>query len=106
MKKKFLLLFFCLMSSVFCVGEAGAIFLLINPGSSAAGTGEAQVAKANDAYATYYNPAGLGFLNDREVVLQHVNWLPTSITGVFSILYFIFSLVSLHCTCAIVIELL
>ena len=83
MKKKFLLLFFCLMSSVFCVGEAGAIFLLINPGSSAAGTGEAQVAKANDAYASYYNPAGLGFQYNDEVVLQHVNWLPNLADDIF-----------------------
>ena len=68
---------------MYAVGEAGAIFLLINPGSSAAGTGEAQVAKANDAYATYYNPAGLGFLDDSEVVLQHVNWLPNLADDIF-----------------------
>ena len=72
-----------LMSSVYCVGEAGAIFLLINPGSSAAGVGEAQVAKADDAYATYYNPAGLAFLNDRQIALQHVNWLPNLADDIF-----------------------
>ena len=60
------------LSRAFCVGEAGAIFLLINPGAGPAGTGEAQVAKANDAYASYYNPAGLGFLKGSEIVLQHV----------------------------------
>ena len=49
-----------LLSHVFAVGEAGAIFLLIAPGASAAGTGEAQVAKVDDSYASYYNPAGLG----------------------------------------------
>ena len=72
-----------MMSSVFCVGEAGAIFLLINPGSSAAGVGEAQVAKANDAYASYYNPAGLAFLEDRQIALQHVNWLPNLADDIF-----------------------
>ena len=65
-----------LFSTVLCVGEAGAIFLLINPGAGPAGAGEAQVAKADDAYASYYNPAGLGFLRGSEIVLQHVNWLP------------------------------
>ena len=57
-------------------GDASAVFLLISPGASAVGTGEAQVAKADDAYASYYNPAGLGFLRGSEIVLQHVNWLP------------------------------
>ena len=68
---------FCFsVSMVFCVSEAGAVFLLINPGASAQGTGEAQVARANDAYASYYNPAGLAFLEGNQVVLQHANWLP------------------------------
>ena len=83
--RKFILssIFGLLFSFVFCVGEAGAIFLLINPGSGPAGAGEAQVGKANDAYASYYNPAGLGFLQGTEVVLQHVNWLPNLVDDVF-----------------------
>ena len=72
-----------MLSHALCVGEAGAIFLLINPGAGAAGTGEAQVAKANDAYASYYNPAGLGFLKGTEFVLQHVNWLPSLADDIF-----------------------
>ena len=72
-----------MVSSLYCVGEAGAIFLLINPGSGAAGVGEAQVAKADDAYASYYNPAGLAFLEDKQVVLQHVNWLPNLADDIF-----------------------
>jgi len=56
--------------------EAGAIFLLIAPGARAGGMGEAQVAVANDAYASYWNPAGLGFLEGSELALMHVNWLP------------------------------
>lgn len=56
--------------------EAGAIFLLISPGARAGGMGEAQVAVANDAYASYWNPAGLGFLEGSELALMHVNWLP------------------------------
>lgn len=56
--------------------EAGAIFLLIPPGARAGGMGETQVAVADDAYASYWNPAGLGFLNGSQLALMHVNWLP------------------------------
>ena len=84
MKNRIKFLFIMLfISRAFTVGEAGAVFLLINPGSPAAGAGEAQVAKADDAYASYYNPAGLGFLRGKEVVLQHVNWLPNLADDIF-----------------------
>ena len=56
--------------------EAGAIFLLISPGARAGGMGEAQVAVANDAYASYWNPAGLAFQTGSELAFMHVNWLP------------------------------
>ncbi len=56
--------------------EAGAIFLLISPGARAGGMGEANVAVADDAYASYWNPAGLGFLEGSELAMMHVNWLP------------------------------
>jgi hypothetical protein len=75
MKKNFIFLVL-LLSLIFPVGEAGAIFLLIAPGASAAGTGEAQVAKVDDSYASYYNPAGLGFQNRSGFSGMHVNWLP------------------------------
>ena len=81
--KKVLVVIMFLFSYVLCVGEAGAVFLLINPGAGAAGVGEAQTGKANDAYATYYNPAGLGFLKKNEFVLQHVNWLPGLTDDIF-----------------------
>ena len=51
-----------LYSPTLAQSEAGAIFLLIAPGARAGGMGEAQTAVANDAYASYWNPAGLGFL--------------------------------------------
>ena len=78
MKRFFYSIIFTLgvISQLSAVGEAGAIFLLITPGAGPAGTGEAQVAKADDAYASYFNPAGLSFINRDEVVLQHCNWLP------------------------------
>ncbi len=53
-----------------------ALFLLIAPGARAGGMGEAQVALADDSYATFWNPAGLGFQSGYEVSGMHVNWLP------------------------------
>ena len=41
--------------------SAGATFLIINPGARAVGMGEAFCGLADDALATYYNPAGLAF---------------------------------------------
>ena len=56
MKSKYILLLCCSIVQLWAVGEAGAIFLLIAPGAGPQGAGEAQVAKADDAYASYYNP--------------------------------------------------
>jgi len=69
-------LLIALVNPLFTQSEAGAIFLLIAPGARAGGMGEAQVAVANDAYASYWNPAGLGFLEGSELAMMHVNWLP------------------------------
>ena len=71
-----LVLLYIITRSVIAQSEAGAIFLLIAPGARAGGMGEAQVAVADDAYASYWNPAGLGFLKGSEAALMHVNWLP------------------------------
>ena len=73
MKKILLLL---ILSFAYSVGEASAVFLLINPGAGPAGTGEAFVAKADDAYASFYNPAGLGFQSGTSLTGMHVSWLP------------------------------
>ena len=64
------------LASILAQSESGSIFLLIAPGARAGGMGEAQVAVANDAYASYWNPAGLGFLGGAELAMMHVNWLP------------------------------
>ncbi len=55
MKKTLLFLSFIYIAFLFPVGEAGAVFLLISPGAAAASTGEAQVAKVNDAYVSYFS---------------------------------------------------
>ena len=73
MKMKYVLIIWLAITQLWAVGEAGAIFLLIAPGAGPQGSGEAQVAKADDAYASYYNPAGLGFLQGTEAAGMHVN---------------------------------
>ncbi len=83
MKFKYILLLCCAVAQLWAVGEAGAIFLLIAPGAGPQGSGEAQVAKADDVYASYYNPAGLGFLKGKEAAGMHVQWLPNLATDLY-----------------------
>ncbi len=64
-------------------GTASAIFLLISPGARAGGMGEAQVAVANDSYASYWNPAGLAFQKGVEISGMHVNWLPGLVNDMY-----------------------
>ena len=58
------------------VSESAVLSLMISPGARAAGMGEAFVALADDATATFWNPAGLAFQYGKELHLMHVNWLP------------------------------
>ena len=51
-------------------------FLLIVPDSRASGMGEWGVALADNAWATYWNPAGLAFQKGSEIAMTHTNWLP------------------------------
>lgn len=81
MKK--LVLFFVLSTVIFfsarpalAVSESAVLSLMISPGARAAGMGEAFVALADDATATFWNPAGLAFQYGKELHLMHVNWLP------------------------------
>ncbi|MCD6205280.1 MAG: PorV/PorQ family protein [Candidatus Marinimicrobia bacterium] len=85
MKKSVIILAVLLMSITvtFAQSEAGAVWLLINPGARASGMGEVGVAIADDAYATFYNPAGLGFLTGRELSLTHTNWLPNLANDIY-----------------------
>ncbi len=56
--------------------EAGLIFLKLVPGARPAGMGEAFVAQADDATATWWNPAGMAFLSRQEMSFMYVNLLP------------------------------
>ncbi|MBI5209466.1 MAG: PorV/PorQ family protein [Elusimicrobia bacterium] len=52
-------------------GSSAAQFLKIGPGARASAMGEAMSGVADDAYAAYYNPAGLGWLVRPEVAGMH-----------------------------------
>ncbi|MDI6839524.1 MAG: PorV/PorQ family protein [bacterium] len=84
--KKYLLMLFTLLLTVKLYGgasEAGAIFLIIYPGARPNGMGAAFTAISDDALATYYNDAGLGFQNKNDIALMHANWLPGLYPGMY-----------------------
>jgi len=56
--------------------RAAVLFLLIEPGARASGMGESYVAIADDATASYYNPAALAGQADRKLNFTHQKWLP------------------------------
>ena len=56
-------------------GTTAAKFLSIGVGSKATGMGGAFTSIADDATAMYWNPAGLGFYNTKEVYFNHSNWI-------------------------------
>lgn len=53
----------------------GASFLKIGVGARALGMGSAFTAKANDASAMFWNPAGTANMREREVALYHTEWV-------------------------------
>jgi long-subunit fatty acid transport protein len=57
------------------VGTIGAQFLKIGMGARYVGMGEASVACVNDAYAMYWNPAGLTQLSKMNLSLTNVDWI-------------------------------
>lgn len=73
------ILLLVLTSSLYS-STASVVWMVITPGARSNGMGEAFVALADDATASYWNPAGMAFIVDsthtQEVTLQHCNWLP------------------------------
>ncbi len=55
-------------------GETAADFLLINVGARAAGMGGAYTAVSDGANSTFWNPAGLTYVENKEVVIGHFSW--------------------------------
>ena len=77
MRTKYFILSLILISQItFAQGQAGSLFLTINPGARSNAMGEAQIGVANDVYATYYNPAGLTNLSTKEFSFMHTSYLP------------------------------
>ena len=56
--------------------RAAVLFLLIEPGARAIGMGETYVAIADDATASYFNPAALAGQSRKKVNFTHSKWLP------------------------------
>jgi len=57
------------------VGTAGMLFLDISPSARVAGTAGAFVAIADDASALYYNPAGAAWLEGKQLVATHTEYV-------------------------------
>ena len=75
-KLKIIILFF---TGLFLSGQLfaqGAVFLMIYPGARQVGMGGAFTAIADDAFATYYNPAGIAFQREINLDFCRSNWLP------------------------------
>lgn len=56
--------------------RSAPLLLLINPGSRAIAMGESYVAVADDATATYFNPAALVGQKKKKLHFSHTAWLP------------------------------
>jgi len=56
------------------VGTAGAQFLEIGISARAIGMGEAFLGVANDASALYYNPGAVALLEDKELMVTHIDY--------------------------------
>src|SRR6187431_2044263 len=63
--------------------EAGAASLQIEPSARANGMGKAQVGIVDDATASWWNPAALAFMDDRQVTLMHSQLVPGLADDVF-----------------------
>jgi hypothetical protein len=63
--------------------QAAAISVSIPPTGRANGMGEAYVAVADDATATWWNPGGLGFLTQKEVSVTYAKLVPGLADDVF-----------------------
>lgn len=63
-------------ASAVTVSQAAVLFLMISPGARPGGMGESFVAVADDATATWWNTAGLGFQRGLKVSAMHSQWLP------------------------------
>lgn len=75
--KNILIAFFVFINIVFASegGQVGFVFLKTSVNARASAMGEAYTALANDASATYWNPANLAQTQFNSIVLSHNQWL-------------------------------
>jgi hypothetical protein len=81
MKNRTIILFFIILlafsqsyATFTKLGMSGMTFLKLGIGR-ATGMGDAFVAIADDASATFWNPAGLALVKNRQVMLNHIDWI-------------------------------
>jgi hypothetical protein len=74
---------FLIPAVALAISQAGVLFLMIAPGARASGMGEAFVAVADDATASYWNPAGLAGQRGTEVAFMHSKWFPEFTTDMY-----------------------
>lgn len=67
------LIFYSLVIVNNCCGAEGATFLNLTPGARAIGLGQSFVAIADDATACYYNPAGLAFVSQPQMLSMNLS---------------------------------
>ena len=76
---RYILVFVFLFGIAVCMAQTGAqtgmAFMKIGVDARAAAMGEAYTSLANDASATYWNPAGLALANSNSIVLMHNSWI-------------------------------
>jgi hypothetical protein len=78
-----LLVLLCSAGTASAVGEAGVPSLIIPPGARANGMGESFVAIADDATATWWNPGGVAFVQNRNLALMHSQLVPDLANDVY-----------------------
>lgn len=70
-----LILFICSPPVFAATNTTSATFLKIGAGARAAGMGDAFCGLADDAYAMYWNPAGLAYIKGSNFGATHLEWL-------------------------------
>ncbi len=55
-------------------GTTSANFLELGFGGAALGMGDSYVSMANDISSIYWNPAGLGYMTNNELMVMHQPW--------------------------------
>ena len=64
--------------------DSGLAFLRIGANAAASSMGDAQVSSSNDAFSTYWNPAGLAIPGKNSLALSHHIWIADTRTYSFA----------------------